>query len=55
MADKQYIAKVEEGDLSMNNLEDELNDRYRDGYRLHSIFVENKNTIMIFERLTAQQ
>ena len=52
MGDGQYIAKVEEGDLSMRNLEDELNDRWKDGYRLHTIFVENKNTVMVFERRT---
>ena len=48
--DDQYQAKVYEGELGMRGLADELNDRWKDGFALHTIFVQGGNTVAVFER-----
>ena len=48
--DDHYVCKVNRDELHMGSLADELNDRYRDGYRLAHILEQGGNTVMIFER-----
>lgn len=48
--DRQYEVDLNEGALSMRWLEDRLNDRWRDGWALHSIFEQAGNTVIVFER-----
>lgn len=50
MADERYDADVNVGDLNMGNLARTLNKRWRDGWRLHSVFEKDGNTVMVFER-----
>ena len=45
-----YDTQVNKGSLQMGILKNMLNNRWERGWRLHSIFEQNGNTIMVFER-----
>ena len=47
----QYYAEVNKGSIRMQTLTAHLNDMGRQGWRLHSIFEQDKNTVMAFERV----
>jgi hypothetical protein len=47
----QYHTEVNKGSIRMQTLTSHLNDMARQGWRLHSIFEQDKNTIIIFERM----
>ena len=46
----QYVTRVNRGGLDVERHTDFLNDAFRGGFRLHSIFEQNGNTVMVFER-----
>ena len=46
----QYVTRVNRGGLDVERHTDFLNKAYRTGFRLHSIFEQNGNTVMVFER-----
>ena len=48
--DDRYKTEVNEGAINMRALASLLNDHWRDGWRLHSIFEQSSNTCMVFER-----
>ena len=50
MADDHYDASVNKGDLNMRSFTDEMNDRWRDGWRVAQVFMQGGNTIVIYER-----
>lgn len=50
--DDQYKTEVNEGAINMRALTAYLNDHWRDGWRLHSVFEQSGNTCMVFERRT---
>jgi hypothetical protein len=50
MADDHYDATVNRGDLNMRSFTDELNDRWKDGWRVGQVFMQGGNTIVIWER-----
>jgi hypothetical protein len=50
----EYDAEVNKGSIRMQTLTSHLNDMSRQGWRLHSIFEQDKNTVMIFERPVRQ-
>lgn len=45
-----YVTRVDRGKLDVERHSDFLNDAHRAGFRLHSIFEQNGNTVMVFER-----
>jgi hypothetical protein len=47
----QYYAEVNKGSIRMQTLTTHLNDMGRQGWRLHFIFEQDKNTIIVFERM----
>lgn len=47
----QYMTEVNKGGVNMSTLTDKLNARYDEGWRLHTIFEQNGNTLIVFERL----
>jgi hypothetical protein len=47
----QYHAEVNKGSIRMQSLTSRLNDMARQGWRLHSIFEQDKNTVIVFERM----
>lgn len=47
----QYVTRVNKGGLDVERHSDYLNNAYRVGFRLHSIFEQNGNTVMVFERI----
>jgi hypothetical protein len=47
----QYHTEVNKGSVNMRSLTGHLNDMGRQGWRLHSIFEQDKNTVMVFERM----
>jgi hypothetical protein len=47
----QYVTRVDRGKLDVERHTDFLNDAYQGGFRLHSIFEQNGNTVMVFERI----
>jgi hypothetical protein len=47
----QYHAEVNEGSVNMRFLTGRLNEMGQQGWRLHSIFEQDKNTVMVFERM----
>lgn len=47
----QYYAEVNKGSIRMQTLTGHLNDMGRQGWRLHSIFEQDKNTVIVFERM----
>ena len=46
----EYDTDVNKGSISMGQLKDKLNNRGKDGWRLSQAFVQEGNTILIFER-----
>ncbi|HVE75936.1 MAG TPA: hypothetical protein VND22_04110 [Actinomycetota bacterium] len=48
--EKHYEAEVNEKDINMRNLTDEMNDRWKDGWRFLHAWVHNNNTIIVWER-----
>lgn len=49
-AGDQYITRVNKDRLDVERHSDYLNQAWAAGFRLHSIFEQNGNTVMIFER-----
>jgi hypothetical protein len=47
----QYHAEVNTGSVNMQRLTDRLNSMGRQGWRLHSIFEQDKNTVIVFEAM----
>jgi hypothetical protein len=50
----EYTAEVNKGSVNMRSLTDHLNDMGRQNWRLHSIFEQDKNTVMVFKRVTRE-
>jgi hypothetical protein len=50
----EYTAEVHKGSVNMRSLTNHLNDTGRQNWRLHSIFEQDKNTVMVFERVTRE-
>ena len=50
MADDHYDASVNRGDLNMRSFRDELNDRWKNGWKLSQVFEQAGNTIVVWER-----
>jgi hypothetical protein len=46
----QYVSRVNTGKLDVERHTDMLNKAYVVGFRLHSIFEQHGNTVMVFER-----
>jgi hypothetical protein len=46
----EYDTEVNRGSISMGQLKDNLNNRGKDGWRLVQAFVQEGNTVLIFER-----
>lgn len=46
----RYVTRVDRGKLDVERHTDFLNDAWSSGFRLHSIFEQNGNTVMVFER-----
>ena len=46
----QYVTRVNTGRLDVERHTDYLNKVWAAGYRLHTTFEQNGNTVMIFER-----
>lgn len=46
-----YMTEVNKGSVNMSTLTNKLNDRFADGWRLHSIFEQSGNTLLVFERV----
>lgn len=49
-SDDRYDCEVNRGDLNMRWLKDTLNDRWRDGWALRQILVQDGNTVIVYER-----
>ena len=49
-AGQQYVTVVEKGALNVEQHTEFLNRAFGLGYRLHSIFEQRDNTVMVFER-----
>jgi hypothetical protein len=47
----EYTTEVNKGSVNMRSLTGHLNNMGRQGWRLHSIFEQDKNTVMVFERV----
>ena len=50
MSQFEYTTEVNKGSVNMRWLTGHLNDMGRQRWRLHSIFEQDKNTVMVFER-----
>ncbi len=50
MADDHYDTSVNKGDLNMRSFKDEMNDRWKDGWKVAQVFMQGGNTIVIWER-----
>jgi len=46
----QYVTRVNKGRLDVERHTDFLNGVYQRGFRLHTVFEQNGNTVMVFER-----
>lgn len=46
----QYLTEVNRKGINMSTLTNQLNARFEEGWRLHSIFEQGGNTITVFER-----
>lgn len=46
----QYVTRVNKDRLDIERHTDYLNKAFQSGFRLHSIFEQNGNTVMVFER-----
>jgi hypothetical protein len=49
----QYVTRVDRGRLDVERHTDFLNRTFLAGFRLHSIFEQAGNTVMVFERRDA--
>jgi hypothetical protein len=49
-AGAQYVTTVNTGRLNAEMHTDYLNHAFAQGYALHSIFEQHRNTVMVFER-----
>jgi len=49
-AGDQYVTRVNKGRLDVERHTDMLNKAFVAGFALHSIFEQNGNTVMVFER-----
>lgn len=49
-AGSQYVTQVNKGRLNAESHTDYLNAAYGQGFRLHTIFEQDGNTVMVFER-----
>jgi hypothetical protein len=47
-----YTAEVNKGSVNMRWLTGHLNEMAQQGWRLHTIFEQDKNTVIVFERPT---
>jgi hypothetical protein len=47
----QYVTEVNKGSVNMRSLTNHLNEMGQQGWRLHSIFEQDKNTVIVFERM----
>lgn len=47
-----YVTRVDKGSLSVARHTNFLNKAYDKGYKLHSIFEQDGNTVMVFEWMT---
>jgi hypothetical protein len=47
----QYQTEVNKGSVNMRSLTNHLNEMGQQGWRLHSIFEQDKNTVMVFEQM----
>lgn len=45
-----YATEVNRGSVNMTKLGFTLNQRWNDGWRLHTIFEQNGNTVAVYER-----
>lgn len=48
----QYVMRVNTEKLDMERQTDKLNEWYRRGWKLHSVFEQQGNSVMVFERIT---
>jgi hypothetical protein len=48
--DDRYDCEVKEGDLSMRDLRNTLNDRWKGGWALHQLLIQNGNTVIVYAR-----
>lgn len=46
----EYDTEVNKGSLSVSQLKDNLNKRGKDGWRLTQAFVQDGNTVFVYER-----
>lgn len=46
----QYLTEVNKGGVNMSTLTDKLNKRHEQGWRLHTIYEQGGNTVMVFEK-----
>jgi hypothetical protein len=46
----EYDTEVNKGSISMGQLKDNLNHRGKEGWRLVQAFVQEGNTVLIYER-----
>lgn len=46
----QYMTEVNKGSINMSTLTDKLNARYAEGWRLHTMFEQDGNTVCVFEQ-----
>lgn len=46
----EYDTTVNKGSLNMRSFGNDLNDRAKDGWRLHTVLEQEGNTICVFER-----
>jgi len=47
-----YTTEVNKGSVNMRWLTNHLNEMAQQGWRLHTIFEQDKNTVIVFERPT---
>ena len=47
-----YTTEVNKGSVNMRWLTNHLNEMAQQGWRLHTIFEQDRNTVIIFERVT---
>jgi hypothetical protein len=48
--DDRYDCEVKEGALSMRDLRNTLNDRWKDGWALHTVLTQGGNTVIVYAR-----
>jgi hypothetical protein len=46
----QYMTEVHKGSINMSKLADQLNERYEEGWELHSIFEQDGNGVTVYQR-----